>query len=45
VLFETEKTQGIVHQHIGVEHEQLGGGTLRSLGALGVHENLKARVG
>jgi hypothetical protein len=26
VLLEAEEAQGVVHQHIGVEHEQLGGG-------------------
>ena len=37
VLLEAEEAQGVMHQNIGVEHEELGRGALVGLGALGVH--------
>jgi len=45
VLLEAKQAQGVMHQHIGIQHKELGGRTLCLRGALGVHKCLRARVG
>ena len=40
VLFEVEHARRIVHQHIGVEHEQLGSGRRAGLGGLAGREKM-----
>src|SRR5207247_8865525 len=45
VLFEVEHARRIVHQHIGVEHKQLGSGRMAGLGGLAGREKMDWRWG